>query len=62
MNDIQIHALGLHAAVNGLALSRRAARSHDLREALRERKRGRTAKRRLPRTPREGKDAFITAV
>ena len=62
MNDIQIHALGLYAAVNGLSLSRRAARSHELREAVRERKREREALRRLTRATQEGRDAFTTAV
>ena len=62
MNDIQIHAIGLYAAVNGLALSRRAARSHELREAVRERKRERKAQRRLTRASRRGRDAFTTAV
>jgi hypothetical protein len=62
MNDIQIHALGLHAAVNGLALSGRAARSHALREAVRESKRARPARRWWHRVAREGRDAFTTAV
>ena len=62
MNDTQIHAIGLYAAVNGLALSRRAARSHEQREAVRERKRERKALRRLTRAPRQGRDAFTTAV
>jgi hypothetical protein len=62
MNDIQIHAIGLYAAVNGLALSRRAARSHELREAVREQKLRRKALRRLTRSPRPGRDAFTTAV
>lgn len=62
MNDIQIHALGLHTAVNGLTLSRRAARSHALREALREGKRDRRARRRWNRATREGRDTFTTAV
>ena len=62
MNDIQIHAIGLYAAVNGLALSRRAARSHQLRDAVRERKRERKALRRLTRATHEGRDAFTTAI
>lgn len=62
MNDIQIHALGLYVAANGLALSRRAARSYELREAARERNRARKASRRLSRALRAGKDAFTTAV
>ena len=61
MSDIQIHAVGLYA-VNGLALSRRAARSHELREAVRERKRERNALRRQTRAHRAGRDAFTTAV
>ncbi|HEY5784947.1 MAG TPA: hypothetical protein VIT65_09225 [Microlunatus sp.] len=62
MNDIQIHAIGLYAAVNGLSLSHRAARYHELREAVRERKRERKAQRRLTRASRRGRDAFTTAV
>ena len=61
MNDIQIHAIGLYTAVNGLALSRRAARSHELRQAVRERKRARRSLRRLTRASQEGRDAFTTA-
>lgn len=62
MNDTQIHAIGLYAAVNGLALSRRAARSYELRQAARERNRQRKALRQLTRANREGRDAFTTAV
>lgn len=62
MNDIQIHALGLQAAVNGFALSRRAAHSHALRAALREEKRDRRARRRRNRTTQAGPDAFTTLV
>jgi hypothetical protein len=62
MNDIQIHAIGLYAAVNGLALSRRAARSHEQREAVRERKRARRSLHRLTRASEKGRDAFTTAV
>lgn len=62
MNDIQMHAIGLYAAVEGLALSRRAARSHEWREAVRERKSERSSRRRLIRASRKGRDAFTTAV
>jgi hypothetical protein len=62
MNDTQMHAIGLYAAVNGLALSRRAARSQEQREVLRERKRERSSRRRMNRASRRGRDAYITVV
>jgi hypothetical protein len=60
MNDTQMHAIGLNAAVNGLTLSRRAAPSQEQREVLRERKRERSS--RMNRASRRGRDAYITVV
>jgi hypothetical protein len=61
MNDIQLHALGMYAAVNGVPLSRRAARSFELRRAADERKLERKAQRRQRRAVRRGRDAYTTA-
>lgn len=38
MHDAQIHALGMHVAVNGLALSLRAAKSFEHHHATQQRK------------------------
>jgi len=62
MNDTQMHAIGLYAAVNGLTLSRRAAPSQEQREVLVERKRERSSRRRMNRASRRGRDAYITVV
>ena len=62
MNDIRYHALGLHAAVNGLELSLRAARSHEHQQANNERRLQRRARRRQRRAVRRGREEYTTAV
>jgi hypothetical protein len=62
MNYIQLHALGMYAAVNGVSLSRSAARSSELRRAADERKLQRKAQRRQRRGVQRGREAYTTAV
>ena len=62
MYDIQIHALGLHAAVNGVALSLHAAKCEELRRAIQAQKLKRKAERQQRRTLRRDRQAYTTAV
>ena len=62
MNDIYLHALGLHVAVDHLALSLRAAKSVEVQQAVREGRLERKAERQPRRILRRGLEAYTSAV
>lgn len=61
MNDAQLHPLGVHMAVNGLAFSLRAAKSYEQQQAVRQRKLERKAQQQR-RALRRSKEIYTTAV
>ena len=62
MNDAPIHALGMHVAANGLALSLRAAKSYEQQQAVRQRKLERKTQRQQRHALRRSKEIYTTAV
>lgn len=62
MYDTQQHALGMYVAVDQLALSLRAAKAVEHRQALRERKLQRKSLREQRRVVRRGQESYTTAV
>lgn len=62
MNHAQLHPLGVHIAVNGLALSLRAAKSYEQQQAVRQRELERKAQQQQRRALRGSKDIYTTAV
>ena len=62
MNDAQLHPLGVHIAVNGLAFSLRAAKSYERQQAVRQRKLERRAQQQQRRALRRSKETYTIAV
>jgi hypothetical protein len=62
MHDVLYQSFGCYVAVDQLSVSRRAAKSAELLQAVRERQLERRAQRKHRRAVRRGREAYTTAV